>query len=125
MPLDAAGRAGDEQHWQHDQRSRDKREKKRAKETHAAVDAAKSREHAEDYIHDGFEHGARSRRSTAFALQWVALLPDWLAYTRACQELVAAAPVVAAADEPAADPAAWPEPFRDSHISLWAFTNSR
>ena len=60
--------------------------------------AAKSSEHAtNNNVGDGVEHGARSRRSTAVALQLVEPFPDWLAYGRANQELVAAAPVLVSA----------------------------
>jgi hypothetical protein len=60
--------------------------------------AAKSCENAQNKnADDGFEHGTRSRRTTAVRLQLMEPFPDWLAYGRASQELVAAAPVVVSA----------------------------
>src|SRR4029078_8953449 len=75
----------------------------------SAVNAAYSREGAEHYIDDGFEHGARSRRSTALRLLWMHLLqsPGY-------------GPVAAPAS---GDLAA--RFFRESHMSLWALMNCR
>src|SRR5580693_3647483 len=57
MPLDAARRAGEQQHRQYHQRGGDERDHERAEEAHSAVDAAKTGENAEDDVDGGFHHG--------------------------------------------------------------------
>src|ERR1700675_4957219 len=56
-PLDAARRAGEQQHRQYHQRGGDERDHERAEEAHSAVDAAKTGENAEHDIYGGFHHG--------------------------------------------------------------------
>src|SRR5580658_7825693 len=56
-PLDAARRAGKQQHRQYHQRGGDERDHERAEEAHSAIDAAKTREDAEHDIYGDFHHG--------------------------------------------------------------------
>src|SRR5271169_1210287 len=56
-PLDAARRAGEQQHRQYHQRGGDERDHERAEEAQSAVDAAKTGENAEHDIYGGFHHG--------------------------------------------------------------------
>jgi hypothetical protein len=69
MPFGAARGAGQKQDRQDYKWSGDKCQKKSAEKAHSAVDAAKSCENTEYYVDDGFEHGARSRRSKALSLR--------------------------------------------------------
>src|SRR5262245_58430358 len=67
MPFGTARRAGQKQDRQHYKWSGDKCQKKSAKKTDPAINAAQSCKHTECDIDDSFEHGARSRRSKAQA----------------------------------------------------------
>ncbi len=124
MPFEATRWAGEQQHGQDHQRSGDEREKKCPEKTHSALDAAKSCENTENYVNGGFEHGPRSRRSSAVALRRAKPLPEQSACARTRHELVAVAPVVESVglEELGLDAELV---ARESHISLWALTNSR
>src|ERR1700685_4533950 len=66
-PLDAARRAGEQQHRQYHQRGGDERDHERAEEAHSAIDAAKTRENAEHDIYGDFHHGSNSSVSSCRA----------------------------------------------------------
>jgi hypothetical protein len=72
-PFGTTGLAGKKQDRQHYKRSGDEGQNKSAEKAHSAVNTAYSREGAEHYVDEGFEHGARSRRSTALRLRWMHL----------------------------------------------------
>jgi hypothetical protein len=113
MPFDAARRAGEQQQGQNDQGRGDDRKKKRPDKTHSAVDAAKSRQSAENEVDDGFEHGlVLSFYCCRVFGEWSHSPIGWHA-PLPYQELVAAAP----------EPPDGVE--RESHISFWDLMNSR
>jgi hypothetical protein len=120
-PFNVTGRAGEEQDRQHQQRGDDKCEEECPEKAHAAVSAAEPGEHAERYVGDNFDHGAKSRRSAARRAWRAEPLPDWPAYCRASQELVAEAPVL----EPGCEGLALDLLPLDSHSSFCALTKSR
>src|SRR5215472_6155302 len=113
-PFGTTGLAGQKQDRQHYKRSGDEGQNKSAEKAHSAVNTAYSREGAEHYVDEGFEHGARSRRSTALRLRWMHLLQSPNPRGRGYGPVAAPA----SGDLEARF-------FRESHMSRWALMNCR